>query len=51
VTDTIKAQLTDVFVQRKLFKRPVSGWAFTFTFTFTFRDFIVLLPADQVAAT
>jgi Fe-S oxidoreductase len=39
VTDTIKAQVTDVFAQRKLFKRPVSGWAHAFTFW----GFIVLL--------
>jgi Fe-S oxidoreductase len=35
----IKAQLTDVFAQRKLFKRPVSGWAHAFTFW----GFVVLL--------
>ena len=28
----IKAQVTDVFAQRKLFKRPLSGWAHAFTF-------------------
>ena len=35
----VRAQLTDVFAQRKLFKRPVSGWAHAFTFW----GFIVLL--------
>src|SRR4051794_14640444 len=35
----MKAQLGDVFAQRKLFKRPVSGWAHAFTFW----AFIVLL--------
>ena len=35
----IKAQVVDVFAQRKLFKRPVSGWAHAFTFW----AFIVLL--------
>ena len=35
----IRAQLTDVFAQRKLFKRPVSGWAHAITFW----AFLVLL--------
>jgi Fe-S oxidoreductase len=35
----VKAQLVDVFAQRKLFKRPLSGWAHAFTFW----AFIVLL--------
>src|SRR5690242_10235996 len=35
----IKAQVTDVFAQRKLFKRPLSGWAHALTFW----AFIVLL--------
>src|SRR4051812_13548854 len=35
----MKAQLVDVFAQRKLFKRPLSGWAHAFTFW----AFIVLL--------
>jgi Fe-S oxidoreductase/TM2 domain-containing membrane protein YozV len=39
VAGAIKAQLVDVFAQRKLFKRPVSGWAHAFTFW----AFIVLL--------
>jgi len=37
--DTIRAQATDVFAQRKLFKRPVSGWAHALTFW----GFVVLL--------
>ncbi|MDQ1748251.1 MAG: hypothetical protein QOD07_2514 [Frankiaceae bacterium] len=39
VAGAVKAQLVDVFAQRKLFKRPVSGWAHAFTFW----AFIVLL--------
>ena len=39
VAGAIKAQLVDVFAQRKLFKRPLSGWAHAFTFW----AFIVLL--------
>ena len=39
VTGAMRAQLTDVFAQRKLFKRPVSGWAHAFTFW----GFLVLL--------
>jgi Fe-S oxidoreductase len=35
----IRAQVVDVFAQRKLFKRPLSGWAHAFTFW----AFIVLL--------
>jgi hypothetical protein len=35
----IRAQLTDVLAQRKLFKRPVSGWAHAITFW----AFLVLL--------
>src|SRR3954465_7627951 len=35
----VKAQLVDVFAQRKMFKRPLSGWAHAFTFW----AFIVLL--------
>jgi Fe-S oxidoreductase len=32
VRGAMRAQLTDVLAQRKLFKRPVSGWAHAFTF-------------------
>jgi Fe-S oxidoreductase len=32
VAGAIKAQLVDVAAQRKLFKRPLSGWAHAFTF-------------------
>jgi Fe-S oxidoreductase len=32
VAGAIKAQAVDVFAQRKLFKRPVSGWAHALTF-------------------
>jgi hypothetical protein len=39
VAGAIRAQMVDVFAQRKLFKRPVSGWAHAFTFW----AFIVLL--------
>src|SRR4051812_2232757 len=39
VAGALKAQLVDVFAQRKLFKRPLSGWAHAFTFW----AFIVLL--------
>src|SRR5437764_14665764 len=39
VAGAIKAQIVDVFAQRKLFKRPLSGWAHAFTFW----AFIVLL--------
>jgi Fe-S oxidoreductase/nitrate reductase gamma subunit len=39
VAGAIKAQLVDVIAQRKLFKRPVSGWAHALTFW----AFIVLL--------
>jgi Fe-S oxidoreductase len=39
VTGAIKAQLVDVFGQRKLFKRPLSGWAHAFTFW----AFVILL--------
>jgi Fe-S oxidoreductase/nitrate reductase gamma subunit len=39
VAGAIRAQVVDVFAQRKLFKRPVSGWAHAFTFW----AFIVLL--------
>src|SRR4051794_5748456 len=39
VAGAMKAQLVDVFAQRKLFKRPLSGWAHAFTFW----AFIVLL--------
>src|SRR3954465_9028014 len=39
VAGAMKAQLVDVFAQRKLFKRPLSGWGHAFTFW----AFIVLL--------
>jgi Fe-S oxidoreductase/nitrate reductase gamma subunit len=39
VTGAIKAQLVDVFAQRKLLKRPLSGWAHAFTFW----AFVILL--------
>jgi Fe-S oxidoreductase len=39
VAGAVKAQLVDVFAQRKLFKRPLSGWAHAFTFW----AFVVLL--------
>ncbi|MDQ1704975.1 MAG: hypothetical protein QOF18_1341 [Frankiaceae bacterium] len=39
VTGAVKAQLVDVFAQRKLLKRPLSGWAHAFIFW----AFIVLL--------
>jgi len=39
VVDAIKAQVVDVFAQRKLLKRPLSGWAHALTFW----AFIVLL--------
>jgi Fe-S oxidoreductase len=32
VWGTVRAQVTDVFAQRKLFKRPVPGWAHAITF-------------------
>src|SRR3954447_14606692 len=32
VAGAMKAQMVDVFAQRKLFKRPLSGWAHAFTF-------------------
>jgi hypothetical protein len=32
LSGAVKAQVTDVFAQRKLFKRPLSGWAHAFTF-------------------
>src|SRR4051795_4916627 len=39
IAGAMKAQLVDVFAQRKLFKRPLSGWAHAFTFW----AFVVLL--------
>src|SRR5437764_14851342 len=39
VAGAIKAQIVDVFAQRKLLKRPLSGWAHALTFW----AFIVLL--------
>ncbi|HEU5034611.1 MAG TPA: (Fe-S)-binding protein [Mycobacteriales bacterium] len=39
IAGAIKAQVVDVFAQRKLFKRPLSGWAHALTFW----AFIVLL--------
>jgi Fe-S oxidoreductase len=39
VRGAVKAQVVDVFAQRKLFKRPVSGWAHAFTFW----AFVILL--------
>src|SRR4051812_50172140 len=39
VGGALKAQLVDVFAQRKLLKRPLSGWAHAFTFW----AFIVLM--------
>src|SRR4051794_12394716 len=39
VAGALQAQLVDVFAQRKLFKRPLSGWAHAFTFW----AFIILL--------
>jgi Fe-S oxidoreductase len=39
IAGAVQAQLVDVFAQRKLFKRPLSGWAHAFTFW----AFVVLL--------
>ena len=39
VAGAIKAQIVDVFAQRKLLKRPLSGWAHAFTFW----AFVILL--------
>jgi len=39
IAGAVKAQIVDVFAQRKLFKRPLSGWAHAFTFW----AFVVLL--------
>jgi Fe-S oxidoreductase len=39
IAGAIKAQLVDVFAQRKLLKRPLSGWAHAFTFW----AFVILL--------
>jgi Fe-S oxidoreductase len=39
VTGAIRAQIVDVFAQRKLLKRPVAGWAHAFTFW----AFVILL--------